>query len=56
MVRKNEAYDSAAASGISGIKALGVRELSYRLAFLACSVKSMTGNQVVSFLKLGVKN
>ncbi|XP_046846761.1 DNA replication licensing factor MCM6-like [Xenia sp. Carnegie-2017] len=28
------------AEGVSGLKALGVRDLSYRLAFLACSVES----------------
>lgn len=26
------------AEGVRGLKALGVRELSYRLAFLACNV------------------
>ena len=35
--KMNEAYDI---EGIQGLKALGVRDLNYRLAFLACSVKS----------------
>lgn len=30
-----QGYDS---EGVRGLKALGVRELSYRLAFLACNV------------------
>ena len=34
-----EGYD---AEGVYGLKALGVRDLSYRMAFLACSV-STTG-------------
>jgi len=33
----NDGYDM---EGIAGLKALGVRELNYRFAFLACSVKS----------------
>lgn len=33
----NEGYE---AEGVQGLKALGVRDLNYRLAFLACSVKS----------------
>lgn len=33
--------------GIRGLKALGVRELSYRLAFLACSVTA-TNPRVIS--------
>jgi DNA replication licensing factor MCM6 len=30
---------NAGGEGVSGIKALGVRELTYRLAFMACSVQ-----------------
>ncbi|RKP05340.1 MCM2/3/5 family-domain-containing protein [Thamnocephalis sphaerospora] len=30
-----------AAEGVTGLKALGVRDLTYRLAFLACSVQSV---------------
>lgn len=30
--------EQAQAEGLRGLKALGVRELSYRMAFLACSV------------------
>ncbi|CAM1511058.1 Fc.00g085710.m01.CDS01 [Cosmosporella sp. VM-42] len=33
----------AGGSGISGLKALGVRDLTYRLAFLACMVNPDTG-------------
>ncbi|CAI8051165.1 Zygotic DNA replication licensing factor mcm6-B, partial [Geodia barretti] len=36
-VRKGEGHDG---EGVSGLKALGVRDLTYRLAFLACSVAS----------------
>ena len=32
------ASDTAGGSGVSGLKALGVRDLTYRLAFLACMV------------------
>jgi DNA replication licensing factor MCM6 len=35
--RGREGYTS---EGITGLKALGVRDLTYRLAFLACSVQS----------------
>ncbi|PHH78145.1 hypothetical protein CDD80_7319 [Ophiocordyceps camponoti-rufipedis] len=34
--------DDAGGSGVSGLKALGVRDLTYRLAFLACMVVSDT--------------
>ena len=36
-VRAGEGYNS---EGVSGLKALGVRDLNYRLCFLACSVQS----------------
>ncbi|XP_066300291.1 zygotic DNA replication licensing factor mcm6-B-like [Branchiostoma lanceolatum] len=36
-VKAGAGYDS---EGVGGLKALGVRELSYRLAFLACSVEA----------------
>ena len=35
--KRNDGYES---EGIQGLKALGVRDLNYRLAFLACAVKS----------------
>ena len=35
-VKAGEGYD---AEGVRGLKALGVRDLTYRLAFLACSVQ-----------------
>ncbi len=35
-VRAGEGYDS---EGVKGLKALGVRDLTYRLAFLACAVQ-----------------
>ncbi len=35
-VRGGEGYDN---DGVRGLKALGVRDLTYRLAFLACAVQ-----------------
>ena len=35
-VRGGEGYES---EGVRGLKALGVRDLTYRLAFLACAVQ-----------------
>ena len=35
-IKAGEGYD---AEGVRGLKALGVRDLTYRLAFLACSVQ-----------------
>ena len=35
-MKAGEGYD---AEGVRGLKALGVRDLTYRLAFLACSVQ-----------------
>ena len=32
--------DGYNSEGVSGLKALGVRDLNYRLSFLACSVQS----------------
>ena len=43
----NEGYES---EGISGLKALGVRDLNYRMAFLACAVTS--SNPRVSLLSV----
>ena len=43
----NEGYES---EGISGLKALGVRDLNYRMAFLACAVTS--SNPRVSLLNV----
>lgn len=36
-VKAGDGYNS---EGVSGLKALGVRDLNYRLSFLACSVQS----------------
>lgn len=36
-VKTGDGYSS---EGVSGLKALGVRDLNYRLSFLACSVQS----------------
>ena len=36
-VKGGEGYDS---DGVRGLKALGVRDLTYRISFLACSVAS----------------
>ena len=33
------AADRSGGEGVRGLKALGVRDLSYKLAFLACSVQ-----------------
>ncbi|KAL2121601.1 hypothetical protein VTJ04DRAFT_5628 [Mycothermus thermophilus] len=38
------AANEAGGSGVSGLKALGVRDLTYRLAFLACMVSSDTSS------------
>ena len=42
-MRGRDGYDT---EGVRGLKALGVRDLSYRLAYLACHVQ--TCNQKVS--------
>ncbi|KAJ4294748.1 MCM DNA helicase complex subunit mcm6 [Collariella sp. IMI 366227] len=42
-VRDDRGAD-AGGSGVSGLKALGVRDLTYRLAFLACMVSSDTAS------------
>lgn len=42
--RNNPRGGDAGGSGISGLKALGVRDLTYRLAFLACMVAPDTTN------------
>lgn len=34
--------EAAAAEGVRGLKALGVRDLNYRMSFLACSVQATT--------------
>lgn len=34
--------DSAATEGVRGLKSLGVRDLNYKMAFLACSVQATT--------------
>jgi DNA replication licensing factor MCM6 len=36
--RGREGFSS---EGVTGLKSLGVRDLTYRLAFLACSVQSV---------------
>ncbi|XP_055299709.1 DNA replication licensing factor Mcm6 [Sitodiplosis mosellana] len=39
---RHQRGEAAAAEGVRGLKALGVRDLSYRMAFLACSVQATT--------------
>ena len=41
---KNARNNDAGGSGVSGLKSLGVRDLTYRLAFLACMVTPDLGN------------
>ncbi|VUC20154.1 unnamed protein product [Clonostachys rosea] len=41
-VRDDRRGDDAGGSGVTGLKALGVRDLTYRLAFLACMVSPDT--------------
>lgn len=39
---RHQKGEAAAAEGVRGLKALGVRDLNYRMAFLACSVQATT--------------
>ncbi|XP_031621912.1 DNA replication licensing factor Mcm6, partial [Contarinia nasturtii] len=39
---RHQKGEAAAAEGVRGLKALGVRDLTYRMAFLACSVQATT--------------
>lgn len=39
---RHQKGEAAAAEGVRGLKALGVRDLHYRMAFLACSVQATT--------------
>lgn len=39
---RHQRGEQAAAEGVRGLKALGVRDLTYRMAFLACSVQPTT--------------
>lgn len=39
---RHQRGEAAAAEGVRGLKALGVRDLNYRMAFLACSVQATT--------------
>ena len=41
-VRSHHKQGDNAGQGVRGLKALGVRELNYRMAFLACSVQATT--------------
>ncbi|SPO03202.1 probable replication licensing factor [Cephalotrichum gorgonifer] len=41
---KNSRGNDAGGNGVSGLKSLGVRDLTYRLAFLACMVTPDIGN------------
>lgn len=41
---KNASNNDAGGSGVTGLKSLGVRDLTYRLAFLACMVTPDLGN------------
>ena len=43
----------AAGEGVTGLQALGVRDLTYRLAFLACSVQPTAGRFGMTSSKLG---
>lgn len=39
---RNQTGEASAAEGVRGLKALGVRDLNYRMAFLACSLEATT--------------
>lgn len=39
---RHKGGDGAAVQGVRGLKSLGVRDLNYRMAFLACSVQATT--------------
>ena len=41
--RGKEGFSGGAGGGVSGIRGLGVRELSYKLAFMACMVSATEG-------------
>lgn len=41
-IRSHHKHGDQAGQGVRGLKALGVRELNYRMAFLACSVQATT--------------
>lgn len=41
-IRSHHKQGDQAGQGVRGLKALGVRELNYRMAFLACSVQATT--------------
>lgn len=40
-MKENSGGSAELASGVSGLKALGVRDLTYKIAFFACSVSSL---------------
>ena len=46
-VRGNDGYET---EGVRGLKALGVRDLTYRLAYLACTVQSSNPRVGISFI------
>lgn len=48
---KNARNNDAGGSGVSGLKSLGVRDLTYRLAFLACMVTPDLGNAALAASK-----
>ena len=49
-MRDGEGYDR---DGVRGLKALGVRDLTYRLAFLACAVQqTQPGVSIIMYLHL----
>ncbi|OBZ86512.1 DNA replication licensing factor mcm6 [Choanephora cucurbitarum] len=41
----NRANEGIASEGVTGLKALGVRDLTYKLSFLACMVQPATNNK-----------
>lgn len=45
-LRLNKQGEGFETDGVRGLKMLGVRDLTYRLAFLACSVVSSETNNV----------
>jgi DNA replication licensing factor MCM6 len=44
MRRSGRRREDGGGEGVTGLKALGVRDLTYRIAFLACSVTSADGS------------
>lgn len=53
---KNSRSNDAGGSGVTGLKSLGVRDLTYRLAFLACMVIPDLGNAALATSKSSVED